>query len=306
MKSTELPKKTASQEVAAGIALFDPTKSSTFKKINGATWKIQYGDGSGASGDVGTDTLRIGGITVEGQGIECAKQMSAQFTTESSSGLLGLAWGSINTVKPTPVKTPVENMIAQEDISKDQELFSVYLGSVKDAGDPDGGKSFYTFGAIDQDVVKASGQEISWAPIDNSQGFWMYDSPSMMINGKSIATSGNKAIMDTGTTLALVADDVLEQIYGQIPGSKYDDTQQGWLIPTSDVQSRPDVSFAVGDKQFIIEKEQLAFSAVDNTMSYGAIQSRGSLDFDIMGDTMLTCIYCVSPSRVRTIFANRT
>jgi hypothetical protein len=58
---------------------FDATKSSTFKKVSGATWKISYGDGSNASGDVGTDVIDLGGLKVQGQAIELAKQLSQQF-----------------------------------------------------------------------------------------------------------------------------------------------------------------------------------------------------------------------------------
>lgn len=216
--------------------------------------------------------------------------MSASFVSESSSGLLGLAWGSINTVKPTPVKTPVENMIAQKDIT--QPLFTVCLGSVENSTADD---SFYTFGAIDETLVQQSGQQISYTPVDNSQGFWMYDSSSMTIAGKTIQTSGNTAILDTGTTLALVADDIVSQIYAQVPGAQYDNSQQGWLIPTTNVDSRPVITFAIGGTQFAIAKELLAFTETSNGMAYGAIQSRGSMTFDIMGDTMLKNIYAVRP-----------
>jgi|TARA_R110002003_G_scaffold228_3_gene16594 L-rhamnose isomerase len=58
---------------------FDATKSSTFKKLSGSTWKISYGDSSSASGDVGTDTIDLGGLKVEGQAIELAKELSTQF-----------------------------------------------------------------------------------------------------------------------------------------------------------------------------------------------------------------------------------
>ena len=58
---------------------FDATKSSTFKKLSGETWKISYGDSSSASGDVGTDTIDLGGLKVEGQAIELAKELSTQF-----------------------------------------------------------------------------------------------------------------------------------------------------------------------------------------------------------------------------------
>ena len=48
---------------------------------------------------------------------------------------MGLAFGSINTVQPKPVKTPVENMISQDDIPQSAELFTAYLGSIKDANE---------------------------------------------------------------------------------------------------------------------------------------------------------------------------
>jgi hypothetical protein len=95
--------------------------------------------------------VTIGGLTIKNQAVELANQLSAQFIQDSgSSGLLGLAFGQLNTVKPTAVKTPVENMIAQSDISADKELFTAYLGSWRDVAEPDQGKSFYTFGYIDQ------------------------------------------------------------------------------------------------------------------------------------------------------------
>ena len=110
---------TWSSELSAGIqargkqsghAIFDTSKSSTFKSADGS-WEIWYGDGSHASGDVGTDTVTVGGLTIQNQAVETASQMSAQFQQGTGDGLLGLAFGSINTVEPNPVKTPVDNMI---------------------------------------------------------------------------------------------------------------------------------------------------------------------------------------------------
>lgn len=207
---------------------------------------------------------------------------------------MGLAFGSINTVQPTPVKTPVDNLIAQGDISKEQSLFTAKLGSVKDANEPDKGTGFYTFGYIDQDEVKASGQEISYAPVDNSQGFWQVDSASATVNGKTIKRSGNTTIMDTGTTLALVDDDFCKAIYDAIPGSKYDNQQQGYLIPSSITADQlPDVTVAIGSKQFTIQKEDIAFADAGQGYLYGGIQSRGDMTFDIFGDTVLKGIYAI-------------
>jgi len=292
--STELSSSIQSQGKSAGHTIYNPASSSTYKKQSGSTWKISYGDSSSASGDVGTDTVSIGGLAIQNQAVELAKTMSDQFIQGAGDGLLGLAFGTINTVTPTPVQTPVENMISQQDIPQTAELFTANLGSWRDANEPDKGVSFYTFGYIDQDVVKASGQEIAWTPVDSSQGFWMFNSESAVINGTPVQQSGNTAIADTGTTLALVSDDVCKAIYAAIPGSTYDNTQQGYVFPSSTTADQlPTVTFAVGDNQFAVQKEDLGFADAGNGMVYGGIQSRGTMTFDILGDTFLKGIYAI-------------
>ncbi|KZF19126.1 acid protease [Xylona heveae TC161] len=285
--STELPSSLQSQ--SSKHRIFNPDKSSTYKNMDGYTWKIQYGDSSSASGTVGTDNVNLGGLVVKNQGIELASQLSQQFAQGVGDGLLGLAFGSINTVRPHPVKTPVENMIEQKEIPPSAELFTAKLSSYRDNED-----SFYTFGYIDQDTVKASGQDVYYTPVDNSQGFWMFGSGSATVNGKTINRSGNTAIADTGTTLALIDDNTCEAIYNAIPGAKYDQTQQGYTFPKSTSADKlPTVSFAVGGKQFYVQKEDLAFADIGNGYVYGGIQSRGSMSFDILGDTFLKSIYAI-------------
>ena len=275
--------------------MYNSTKSSTYKATKGASWKISYGDGSSASGTVGTDNVTIGGLTIKNQGIELAKQLSAQFASGAGDGLLGLAFGSINTVTPTPVKTPVESMIAESDIPKDMELFTAHLGSWRNPNSSEG-ESFYTFGYIDQDVLKASNvTEPYYTPVDNSQGFWTFSSATASVNGKSVARSGNTAIADTGTTLALIDDATCKAIYDAIPGSRYDNQNQGYVFPTSTKPADlPVVKFAVGDQEFAVPKEALAFADAGNGTVYGGIQSRGDMTFDILGDTFLKGIYAVS------------
>lgn len=229
---------------------------------------------------------------IQNQAIELAKTLSTQFKQDVGDGLLGLAWGTINTVTPNKVQTPVQNMISQDDIPKNSELFTVNLGSVKDANDPDKGESFYTFGYIDQTAL--SGQTPFYTPIDNSQGFWMFDSTSAVVAGKTIQRSGNQAIADTGTTLALIDDSTCQAIYDAIPGGKYDSTQQGYVFPASTTADQlPVVSFDVGGRQFPVQKEDLGFADAGNGMVYGGIQSRGSNSFDILGDVFLKSVYAV-------------
>jgi len=235
----------------------------------------------------------VGGLAIKNQAIELAKTMSDQFVQGSGDGLLGLAWGSINTVTPEPVQTPVENMITQDDIPKESELFTAYLGSWRDSSTVD--DSFYTFGYIDQAPLKTAGvTEPSYTPVDNSQGFWMFSSTSASVNGTTVDQSGNTAIADTGTTLALVADATCQAIYGAIPGATYDEASQGWIFPTTvTAEQLPVVTFAVGDQQFAVHKQDLGFAIAKEGYVYGGIQSRGTMTFDILGDTFLKGVYAI-------------
>jgi hypothetical protein len=263
---------------------------------------IQYGDGSTASGTCGSDTLNLGGLSIENQTVESAAKLSTQFAQGTGDGLLGLAFSSINTVtdadgQPDPAATPVTNLINQGSVPTEAQLFTSAFYSQRDENSP---PSFYTFGYIDQDLVSASGSEISWVDVDDSQGFWSFASESATINGQGITSGGNTAIADTGTTLALMSDEVVDALYKQIPGATYDSSQQGYVFPTSvTVEQLPDFSVAVGEKQFVIQKEALAFALADESHWYGGVQSRGTMTFDILGDVFLRNIYAVSPHQVR-------
>lgn len=84
-----------------GQNVYTASSSSTANKLDGASWAIEYGDRSTSSGTVYQDTVTIGGLTASAQAVEAASQVSKSFTRESSTdGLVGLAFSSINNVKP--------------------------------------------------------------------------------------------------------------------------------------------------------------------------------------------------------------
>lgn len=102
-------------------------------------------------------------------------------------------------------------------------------------------------GYIDTSVTS---NPIAYTPIDNSQGFWQAPSASWTLNGTTNARAGNTAILDTGTTLALVDDAVVSAIYGAIDGATYDDQQGGWKYPVG--AAVPTVAFAIGDELYTV------------------------------------------------------
>ena len=233
-------------------------------------------------------------MTIKSQAIELAKDLSDQFQQGAGDGLLGLAWPNINTVKPKPVATPVKNMIDESDIPQNQQLFTAWLSNWKDQTEA---SSFYTFGYVDADALKScnvTADDIAFTPIDNKNGFWQFASASAQVNDQTVDLANNTAIADTGTTLALVSDQLCEAVYKAIPGGKYDNMQQGYIFPTNtSLDDLPTVQVAVGSDLFTIHKEDLAFADAGNGMSYGGIQSRGTMPMDILGDTFLKGVYAV-------------
>lgn len=89
--SDELP-----QSEQTGHSVYSPSNNAS--KMSGYSWKISYGDGSSANGDVYKDTVTVGGVTAQRQAVEAAEQISQQFVQDrDNDGLMGLAFSSINT-----------------------------------------------------------------------------------------------------------------------------------------------------------------------------------------------------------------
>ncbi|KAF2774154.1 aspartic proteinase precursor [Teratosphaeria nubilosa] len=276
--STELPSSTLSQ-AGSSHSIFDSSKSSTFKKTSD-TWQISYGDGSTASGTTGTDVLDLGGFEIKNQVIELANTLSTQFAQGPGDGLLGLAFDTINTVTPTQAKTPTDNLATE--YPNEQRLFTAWLGESTD-------NSFYTFGYIDQ--TAANGLTPAYAPVDSSEGFWMFDSPNCSVNGQAIQKGNTKAIADTGTTLLLTDDTTLAAIYAQIPGATMSSQQQGYVFPSD--ATIPTIEFSVGDTLFSLDPETIKFEDLGDGTYYGGIQSAGNQGFDILGDVFLRNVYAI-------------
>ncbi|KAA8907996.1 aspartic endopeptidase Pep1 [Sphaerosporella brunnea] len=257
--------------------IYNPAKSSTFKELNGFTWQISYGDGSGASGTVGTDTVTVGGLTVKNQAVELATAVSSEFVTDSANnGLLGLAWSNLNTVEPTQQQTFFANAGPQ----LQQNVFTADLRHDQPGS--------YDFGFIDTSKFQGN---LNYVPVDNSQGFWQFT-----VDGYAVgdgATGGNSfsAIADTGTTLLLLDDNIVSDYYSQISSAQNSNSAGGFVFDcTEDV---PDLTLQIGDYAAVVPGSLLNFSQNGDGTCFGGIQSDGGQGFAILGDVFLKAQFTV-------------
>lgn len=163
-----------------GQALYEIAKSTTAKQMTGAKWSISYGDGSSSSGNVYTDVVSIGNISIAAQAVESATTVSDEFTTDSqSSGLVGLAMSTLNTITPTAQKTFFDN-------AKAQLGSSVFTADLKHdvAGT-------YTFGAIDPAAFTGTMNYANLYNVSTSfSGYWTFQSAGFAVgNGTSTTTA---------------------------------------------------------------------------------------------------------------------
>ncbi|KAK0621950.1 penicillopepsin [Bombardia bombarda] len=258
-----------SAKSTTGHQVYDPTQSSTFKMIQGAKFSISYGDGSGAAGNVGTDTVEIGGVVVENQAVELATAVSASFVQDvQNNGLLGLAFSQLNTVKPQQQKTFFDNVLP----SLAEPVFTADLR--KDAA------GAYEFGRID--TTKFTG-DMAWIPVNTTNGFWQFATSGFAVDGGAVAaTATAQAIADTGTTLMLVSQEVADGYYSQVEGAVNNEQVGGFIFPCDAVL--PDLQVDVGGiYTATIKGDDINFAPVQDNTCFGGVQPTTS-ELQIWGD----------------------
>ncbi|KAF7720523.1 hypothetical protein EC973_007837 [Apophysomyces ossiformis] len=232
-------------EVCTGQNLFDPDKSSTYRK-DGTPWLVEYGnenDLNWALGIVGYDTVNLGGVAIKNQAIELAQDESGGFQGGPNDGLFGLAFDRLLSV--SGIKTPIDNLVSQNLISK--PIFGVFLGEKTSGG---GGE--YVFGGYDESHIDGPLKTI---PIDNSDGYWGINIDGTTIGGKSISSSFS-GILDTGTTLLLLPSDVFQNV-ADAYGSKH--VGGGTYTIPCDTSGLEPLKFSIGGAEFQIPPESLNF-----------------------------------------------
>ncbi|KAK2755037.1 Type I transmembrane sorting receptor [Arachnomyces sp. PD_36] len=272
--SSELP-----AEQQKGHSVYTASNSSA---LPGYSWEIKYGDGSGASGNVFHDTATVGGVAASGQAIEAAQKISQQFVQDKQNdGLLGLAFSSINTVKPKPQTTFFDTVKSQ----LDKPLFAVTLKHNKPGS--------YDFGFIDKS--KYTG-ELAYTDVDNSQGFWMFTADSYSIGNQGGNGTSLQGIADTGTTLMMLPDKVVSAYYEQVNGAKSNPQAGGFVFDCS--AELPDFTLTIGDHDAVVPGDIIKYAPITpgSSTCFGGIQSNSGLGFSIFGDIFLKSQYTVFDS----------
>lgn len=235
------------------------------------------------AGNVYRDTVNISGLVAPHQAIEAATNVSTSFVSETSrDGILGLGFSSINSIQPHVQKTFFETVQAH--------LASPVFAAALKHNAP----GSFDFGYIDD--TKFQGDEIHYTSVNNSNGMWTINVTGYSVGG---ATSSPKpvplrAVVDTGTSVIMLPEDVVREYYARIAGSDNNPAVGGWVFDCS--SDLPDLLLALDDHYTaVVPGSLLNYSPLGGpgNLCYGSLQGQGSLDTSVLGDPFLKSQYAV-------------
>lgn len=273
-----------------GRTIFNCSASAGCSLQNGKSWKVDYGDGSGARGRVVADKVgtslpiphhhhlqtpltphphsAIGTATAINLPIGLATNVSTTFASDTtSSGLLGLASSRLNSISPRPATSITFLDAYFSTLPTDRRLFTTNLHHAA--------PGTYTFGTIN--ASEHSGA-IAYTPLTNRPaGMWSFALAGYAVGAERHMGSVD-AIADTGTSLILMPTGVVETFYKKVSGAVKSHEYGGWVFPCREADARRMPGFGVtvgggeggggggGRRTFVVGGEGMVYGQVSEKM----------------------------------------
>jgi hypothetical protein len=273
--------------------IFEPDSSSTLKIVNN-DFNISYVDGSSATGDYVTDTLVFGGVSLSDF------QFGLGETSASYEGVLGIGYMSneVQVQRAGGAKYPNLPQALVNGGLISRSAYSLWLN------DLDASTGTILFGGVN--TAKYTG-ELATLPVLSTYGGYYELSVALTgvgINGSSISSSSLPvgAVLDSGTTLTYLPDDVADAIFTKV-GATYND-QEGAAYAACDLADQDaTIDFTFSGRTISVAFDELIFDYCQSDGSqlkfengqtaciFGIAPAEGTTP--VLGDTFLRSAYVV-------------
>ncbi|XDG00656.1 hypothetical protein ABKA04_000271 [Annulohypoxylon sp. FPYF3050] len=271
---------------------YSANSSSTYKYV-GSWFNISYVDGSGATGDYVTDTLTIGGTTLDDF------QFGVGYTSTSEQGILGIGY-AVNEVQVGRAgKESYENLpMKMKSAGQIQRnAYSLWLN------DLDANTGSILFGGVDTAQYTGTLQTL---PIQANNGVYsefLITLTSLSVGNMTIADNQALAVLlDSGSSLTYLPDDMVQDIYDAVD-AQYDSSAGAAYVPCSLADQTATVDFVFSSPTISVDMNELVLDLVTAngqrpTFSNGVtaclfgISPAGS-GTNVLGDTFLRSAYVV-------------
>ena len=279
---------------------WDISQSKAFKPVPNQRLDVEYGDGTFARGQIGTETVTVAQIAVQGQEVGAVNSTGWR-GNGGDSGLMGLAFDALDNAYPVGAPTADRNRIRYNPLFANMYK-SGAIAPVFSVNIVRNGTGSLSLGGIPKDVhtttpyANAPFQYSVLSGIDNSTfSFFTIN----MTATWSAAGNGSKpttgkpfpGVVDTGTTgVYLTEEDALAYNKGWNPPAKIDYSGSTWTVACN--ATPPALSLNVGDRSFSLAPQDLVYGNGDGTCA-SVVFSAGSVGPYIIGDAFLRRVLLV-------------
>ncbi|KAI9825069.1 MAG: hypothetical protein M1832_001388 [Thelocarpon impressellum] len=268
----------------ANHAVYDKTKSKDFALLEGATFNITYaGAASSVHGQVGIDTVNVGGAKVFSQRFGLPNDVTEKLSrVPNQDGILGLGFSQLSRMSPKRQKSYFENIMPH----LEQPLFTAELRSVDH-----GSVGTFEFGRIERSKYR---DDLAYVPVNASNGFWTTTCTGLKAGETTISKGSMPTIADTGTTWLLMEDSAVERYYAKVQDSSFSAQIEAYIFPCS--STLPDLTIELGDYSVKLPGADLNYGQVAeglNKLCVGALQNNMGQDHQIMGGPLFLSRFVV-------------
>ncbi|KAJ7783068.1 aspartic peptidase domain-containing protein [Mycena metata] len=259
---------------------FEDTRSSRPKNSDQDERYVSVSYGSGdVQGTLRQETVSVAGLEVPDLFFIAVSDLDGDFNELPSDGLMGFAFSSISASgKPTFFETLIRNGMVPA------AMFSVHLTRHQETG------SSLCFGGIDR--LKTLGP-VEWVPV-LKETYWSVPMDAIVVNKSEEISTDIIAIIDTGTTLIYVPDQVAFDLYQLIGGRQAPEFgPEFYVYPCN---TTPDIALSFDKRPFSIHPKDfnLGRTSEGSEDCVGGILALGSgfpSDLAIVGDEFIKSWY---------------
>lgn len=282
----------SSSKPCSGYGMYDPSSSSTEHYVS-SKFNISYADGSSASGVYLTDTLHIGGVTIE------HFQFGVGYNSSSPQGVLGIGYKT-NEVQVTRAGEKPYANLPQAMVNNGLVNATAYSLWLNDLNSNTG---TVLFGGVNAKKYYGELQTLPILPIDGIYSEFIIALTGVSVNSashsKSISSSDlpTAVLLDSGSTLSYLPDPVAHHIYKAL-NVTYQSSAGVGFVPCSYANRDLNVTYTFSSPAIDVSISELVLNSGDTTFSDGSpacifgIVPAGNSQC-VLGDTFLRSAYVV-------------
>lgn len=273
-------------DLCAQSGTYDANSSSTYAIVN-SDFNISYVDGSGALGDYVTDTLKIGGQTLQ------KFQFGVGYESSSPQGVCGIGYTTNEAEVQRAGARPYANLpqAMVNDGLIQSSAYSLWLN------DLEANTGQVLFGGVN--TAKYHGS-LETLPIIQEDGEFVelliaLTNVGLTVNGHNDSLGGNNnslptpVLLDSGSSLSYLPDDIAANLFDAV-GAQFDQQSQAAYVPCDLANNDSSVTFTFSSPVISVPMSELVEDA-------GTTEDGNQITFP---DGTPACIFGIAPAEDST------